>query len=57
VTIDDIAMTKVTAKPIPIADSVFLETPINGHSPRNWVRMKLLIKTNVIKIAIYDMSG
>jgi hypothetical protein len=42
--IEAIPMTKVTAIPIPIADSLFLETPMNGHNPKNWVRMKLLMK-------------
>ena len=51
VTSEAIDMTKITAKPIPTAESTFLDTPIKGHKPRNWVRMKLLTKTKVSIIA------
>jgi hypothetical protein len=46
------AITKMTANPIPVADSTFLETPIKGHKPRNWVSIKLLMKTKVMIIPI-----
>ena len=38
------AMTKITAKPMPTAVSIFLDTPMKGQMPRNWARMKLLIR-------------
>jgi hypothetical protein len=45
-------ITKITAKPIPTAESMFLETPIKGHNPRNWVKIKFSINTKVMIIAI-----
>ena len=33
------AMTNTTAMPMPMAVSVFLETPKNEQQPRNWTRM------------------
>ncbi|EJK91298.1 hypothetical protein UUU_21290 [Klebsiella pneumoniae subsp. pneumoniae DSM 30104 = JCM 1662 = NBRC 14940] len=39
----------MVASPIPIAVSSFLETPINGHRPRNFTRTKLLTRTVPIK--------
>ena len=33
------AITNTTAMPIPMAVSVFLETPKNEQQPRNWTRM------------------
>ena len=37
-------MTKVTAAPMPTAVSIFLETPKNGQIPRNWEKIKLLVR-------------
>ena len=39
VTALDRAITNTTAMPMPIAVSVFLETPKNEQQPRNWTRM------------------
>jgi hypothetical protein len=44
VAIDAMNITKVTAAPILTALLSFLDTPKNGHSPRNFTRIKLLIK-------------
>ncbi len=52
VTTEATVVTKVTEAPIPMAFSLFLETPMNGQSPKNCTRMKLLININVINIAI-----
>ena len=41
-------ITKTTANPMPMAESIFLETPMKGHNPRNWVKMKLLMNTKVM---------
>ncbi|MNW04002.1 hypothetical protein D3C71_2000180 [compost metagenome] len=38
-------MTKVVAMPMPMALSSFLETPRNGHRPRNFTRTKLFTST------------
>jgi hypothetical protein len=51
VIVDAIVITKITAIPIPSAESNFLETPIYGHNPRNLIRTKLLIKIAPIIIA------
>jgi hypothetical protein len=45
-------VTKVTEAPIPMAFSLFFETPMKGQTPRNCTRMKLLMKIKVISIAI-----
>jgi hypothetical protein len=45
-------VTNVTASPMLIAGPVSLDTPINEHSPKNFDKMKLLIKTMLIKIVI-----
>ena len=37
-------MTKITAKPMPTAVSIFLLTPMKGQMPKNWTRMKLLTR-------------
>ena len=37
-------MTKITAKPMPAAVSIFLDTPMKGQMPRNWEKMKLLMR-------------
>jgi hypothetical protein len=47
---EDIVVTNVTARPMLTAGFVSLETPINEHSPKNLDRIKLLIKTMLIKI-------
>ena len=38
------AMTKVTATPMPRAVSVFLDTPMKGQMPKNFTKMKLLVR-------------
>ena len=45
-------ITKITAAPIPMEVSTFLETPRNGHRPWNWLRMMLLTRADptIIKI-------
>jgi len=43
VTAEDSERTKVTASPIDIADSSFLETPIKGQIPKKRVSTKLFI--------------
>jgi hypothetical protein len=47
---EDIVVTKVTARPMLAAGPVSLETPINEQSPRNFERIKLFINTMLIKI-------
>ena len=37
-------MTNTTARPMPTAVSTLLEQPRKGQQPRNWEKMKLLIK-------------
>jgi len=37
--------TKVVAKPMPRAESMLLETPIKGHSPKNLDKTTLLTST------------
>jgi hypothetical protein len=49
---DATVVTKVTEAPIPIAFSLFFETPMKGHMPKNCEKMKLLIKIKVNSIAI-----
>ena len=44
VIIEERLITKITANPMLRAGPVFLETPINGQSPKNLKRMKLLMK-------------
>ena len=41
-------ITNVTAHPIPKAESSLVETPMNGHIPRNLERMMLLISIALI---------
>ena len=53
VTIVDISITKVTAAPIPMAESIFWDTPKKGQMPRNCDRMILLTNTAVMNIEIY----
>ena len=43
--------TKVVAKDMPIAVSSLLDTPINGHRPKNWTKTKLLTKTVLTSIS------
>lgn len=45
-------VTKVTARPMDTAGLVSLETPINEQRPKNLERIKLLIKTIEIIMAI-----
>jgi len=45
-------ITKITAIPIEKAAFVFLDTPKNGHNPKNLERIKLLIKTMLMAIYI-----
>ena len=48
-------ITKVTARPIPVAVSIFLETPKKEHIPRNLDKTKLLINNadiNIVNIVI-----
>lgn len=52
-TIVEIVITNVTAAPIPNAESIFLETPRNGHIPKNWVNTILLTKIAVMNMDIY----
>ena len=41
---EDNVNTNAVAIPMPIADSNFLDTPINGHKPRNFERTRLFTK-------------
>ena len=41
-TADASVSTKVVAIAIPMADSSLLETPMNGHSPRNCTRYEIV---------------
>jgi len=52
VIIDDDNITNITAAPMLTADFVSLETPRNGHSPKNLKRIKLLMKIFPIIIAM-----
>ncbi len=45
-------MTNITAMPIPIAVSTFLETPKKGQIPKKRITMKLFIKIALINIKI-----
>ena len=49
-TTEVIAVTNVTATPIPIALSLFFDTPMNGQRPMNCTSMKFWIKTYVMTI-------
>ena len=42
---EDIAITKVTANHIPMAEARFFDTPMKGHIPKNFERTMLL--TNI----------
>jgi hypothetical protein len=48
-------ITKATAAPIPMDVSTFLETPRNGHIPRNCEKMMLLTNIAEININKYSM--
>ena len=37
-------MTNVTASPMPILESSFLDTPKNGQMPTDWLKIMLLVK-------------
>ena len=45
-------MTKVTAAPIPSAESMRFETPRKGQIPKNWVRTILFTNMAVTNIEI-----
>ena len=47
-TSDAMLMTKMTAIPMPMAVSVFFDTPRKGQMPRNLARTKLLTNTALI---------
>jgi len=47
-------MTKTTAPDIPVAVETLLETPMNGHVPRNWASIMLL--TNIAEIIMRKNS-
>ena len=47
-----IVITKITAPPIPAAVFVRLETPKNGHIPRNWLNTTLLTSAAPISTKI-----
>jgi hypothetical protein len=49
---EDIVVTKVTARPMLIAGLVSLETPINEQRPKNFDKIKLFMNTMLIKIII-----
>ena len=49
------AITKVTAMPMPNAVSSFLETPRKGQQPRNWEKMKLLVRIAPREMASKDV--
>ena len=55
-TIEAIVITKITAIPIPRAESMFFETPIYGQIPKNLDSTKLLINIAVIRIKNKDDS-
>ncbi len=46
--------TKVVARAMPVAVSSFLDTPINGQSPRNFTRTKLLTSTVLTRMSAYS---
>ena len=50
-TIDESAMTKVTAAPMPSDVSTLDDTPRNGHIPRNCASTTLLTKMQPMTIA------
>ena len=45
-------VTKVTATPIPMAEELFLLTPMKGQIPMNFTRIKLFTNMYVISIPI-----
>jgi len=47
--------TKAVASDMPKAASRFLDTPINGHSPRNLTNTKLLTRTVPTRIRIMSV--
>ena len=47
-------MTKVTARPMPIAVSTLLEQPRNGQQPRNCEKMKLFISIALRAMVIME---
>ena len=49
-------ITKMTAAPMPPAVLVFLDTPRNGHSPRNWLKTTLLTREELIKMINKSLS-
>jgi hypothetical protein len=55
-TIDDNAITNVTAAPIPIDVSTFDDTPRKGQIPRNCANTTLFTKIAPMIIAKYEIS-
>ena len=47
--------TKVVANPIPMAVSIFLDTPMKGHNPKNLTSTKLLTSTVPINKSKYSI--
>ena len=45
----DIVITKITASPIPIAESLLFDIPKKGHSPKNLDKRTLFINAAEIK--------
>ena len=45
-------MTNVVAAPIPRACSIFLDTPINGHTPKKYVSTKFCVTEAAMNINI-----
>jgi len=45
-------MTKATAPVIPMAVSIFLDTPRNGHMPKNCVNTILFTNTALMKMSM-----
>ena len=49
--------TNVVANPMPIAVSIFLEVPINGHNPKNFTSTKLLTSIVPVSKWVYFIIG
>ena len=52
----EIVMTKATAPVIPMAVSIFLDTPRNGQTPKNCVNTILFTNTALMKISMNVMG-
>ena len=57
VTIVEMVRTNVTAMPMPIAVSIFFDTPRKGQMPRNCDRTMLLTKTAAMKMMMYSIRA